>query len=139
MTTSPLFKRVSTWAVEVSRDGERILTIGSNILAGADMTPENETVVRDAAHHLLSFLGDGFAASPEPPAESAWRTIESAPAGVEVLVCGIGSAGYYVVLAKKIDGHWMMFCSEDDDFTLLSSGHSHWQPLPAPSALSNKG
>lgn len=69
MTTSPLFKRVSTWAVEVSRDGERILTIGSNILAGADMTPENETVVRDAAHHLLSFLGDGFAASPETTAE----------------------------------------------------------------------
>lgn len=42
-------------------------------------------------------------------------------------------------LAKKIDGHWMIFCSEDDAFTLLSSGHSHWQPLPAPPALSNKG
>lgn len=116
MTTSPLFKRVPVEATEEMR------AAGSRAFTNVD----------DIYRAML-------AASPEPPAESAWRTIESAPAGVEVLVCGIGSAGYYVALAKKIDGHWMMFCSEDDDFTLLSSGHSHWQPLPAPPALSNKG
>lgn len=137
MTTSPLFKRVPVEATEemlkaaFDQANEHLLSGAGNLHCKTDE--------ERSAHAVRPLYRAMLAASPEPPAESAWRTIESAPAGVEVLVCGIGSAGYYVALAKKIDGHWMMFCSEDDDFTLLSSGHSHWQPLPAPPALSNKG
>ena len=116
--------------------------------APLEPTPEMQAagfrILRDddepsASKRMQAIYRAMLAAAPEPPAESAWRTIESAPAGVEVLVCGTARAGAYVALAKKIDGHWMMFSPEDDGFTVESSGHSHWQPLPAPPALSNKG
>lgn len=134
MTTSPLFKRVP-----VEPTPEIIEAMAKARCLDYDKDYFDEEERAEVREWVRNEWDAALAASPEPPAESAWRTIESAPAGVEVLVCGIGSAGYYVALAKKIDGHWMIFCSEDDAFTLLSSGHSHWQPLPAPPALSNKG
>ncbi len=66
-----------TWEVTVSMNGESIITIGTNILTGAEMTPEYEAAVRGAARHLLAFLGDTVAAAPEPPAESAFPLPQS--------------------------------------------------------------
>lgn len=46
------------WTVTVEKDGEKILTIESNCLSGkADLTSEDEQVIRNAAEHLLSFVG----------------------------------------------------------------------------------
>lgn len=46
------------WAVTIERDGEQIVTIESNFLSGRDITPEDEATIRNAAHHLLAFIGD---------------------------------------------------------------------------------
>jgi hypothetical protein len=48
---------VKHFAVSVVRDGECILTIESNCLAGKDLTQEDEQCIRDCAQHLLSFIG----------------------------------------------------------------------------------
>jgi hypothetical protein len=48
--------------VTVSREGEEIVTIGSNCLSGREITPEDEAAIRTAAKHLLAFIGD-----PAPP------------------------------------------------------------------------
>lgn len=46
------------WSVTVEKDGETILTIESNCLSGkADLTGDDESVIRNAAEHLLSFVG----------------------------------------------------------------------------------
>lgn len=45
------------WAVTVSRNGQEILTIESNCVSGLDLTYEDEGVIRNAAEHLLSFVG----------------------------------------------------------------------------------
>ena len=39
-------------------DGEKIVTIETNCLAGRDLLPGDEDAIRTAAHHLLSFIGD---------------------------------------------------------------------------------
>lgn len=47
------------WAVTVERGGERLLTIESDCLSGkAVMTPEDEETIREAAQHLLAFVGE---------------------------------------------------------------------------------
>jgi hypothetical protein len=44
------------WSVTVELDGEQVVTISHNCLAGH---PEpNEEAIRTAAHHLLAFIGD---------------------------------------------------------------------------------
>jgi len=46
------------WSVTVEKDGETILTIESNCLSGkSDLTGDDEAVIRNAAEHLLSFVG----------------------------------------------------------------------------------
>jgi hypothetical protein len=47
-----------TWEVSISVDGENVLTIGHNHLAGAGNIGEHADVVRTCARHLLSFIGD---------------------------------------------------------------------------------
>lgn len=47
------------WAVTVWREGEEIVTIESNSLSGREITPDDEDAIRTAAHHLLSFIGNG--------------------------------------------------------------------------------
>ena len=47
------------WAVSVDMAGENVVTISSRGLSGRDLTPEDEYVIREAARHLLSFIGDG--------------------------------------------------------------------------------
>jgi hypothetical protein len=47
-----------SWAVTVERDGESILTLGSNHLAGRDFIDGDEDTIRTVARHLLAFIGD---------------------------------------------------------------------------------
>jgi hypothetical protein len=46
------------WSVSVDLDGENVVTIASNHLAGREIGPEEEEVIRRAARHLLAFIGD---------------------------------------------------------------------------------
>lgn len=46
------------WAVSVYADGETIVTLESNFLAGRHLSEEDEDTIRNAAHHLLAFIGD---------------------------------------------------------------------------------
>ena len=51
----------SIWAVDVSVNGESILTISPNELSGkAELTEEDKDVIRLAAYNLISFLGESF-------------------------------------------------------------------------------
>jgi len=50
--------RWDSWAVTVERNGEQVVTIASNMLAGRDLSPEDEDTIRLAAQHLLSFVGN---------------------------------------------------------------------------------
>lgn len=46
--------------VEVSVYGEPLVAIESGMLAGkGDLSPDEEEVIREAAHHLLAFVGTG--------------------------------------------------------------------------------
>lgn len=46
-----------SWAVTVERDGELVVTLAMSHLAGRDLSPEDERVIRLAAEHLLAFIG----------------------------------------------------------------------------------
>jgi hypothetical protein len=46
------------WAVTVERNGEQVVTIETNCLSGRDISEGDEIIIREAAHHLLSFIGD---------------------------------------------------------------------------------
>ena len=46
------------WAVSVYRQGELVVTIETNSLAGRDLSPEDEACIRLCARHLLAFVGD---------------------------------------------------------------------------------
>jgi hypothetical protein len=48
------------WSVTVERNGENVVTIDSNCLSGREISPEDEKAIRNCAHHLLSFIGEGF-------------------------------------------------------------------------------
>lgn len=47
------------WSVTVRRNGEEIVTIESNMLSGRELSSEDEAVIRQAAEHLMAFVGDG--------------------------------------------------------------------------------
>lgn len=46
-----------SWAVIVERNGEEVVTLSSNGYGGRDLSDDDERIVRRAAEHLLSFLG----------------------------------------------------------------------------------
>lgn len=46
------------WAVTVERNGQSVVTIESNCLSGREISTEDEKCIRNAAHHLLAFIGD---------------------------------------------------------------------------------
>jgi hypothetical protein len=48
------------WSVTVERNGEIVVTIESNCLSGRAIGEEDEKIIRNCAHNLLSFIGDGF-------------------------------------------------------------------------------
>lgn len=47
------------WSVTVSRHGEDIVTIETNMLAGREISHEDEEAIRAAAYSLLGFIGEG--------------------------------------------------------------------------------
>lgn len=46
------------WAVTVYRNGEEVVTIGSNCLSGREISDEDERVIGIAARSLLGFIGE---------------------------------------------------------------------------------
>jgi hypothetical protein len=50
---------VQHWGVDVRINGERVLTIESNCLSGIDNISDYAETVRECAHHLLGFIGEG--------------------------------------------------------------------------------
>lgn len=46
-----------TWAVTVERNGEHVVTLASNHHSWRDLSVEDARVIRNAARHLLAFLG----------------------------------------------------------------------------------
>lgn len=52
---------VQHWGVDIRVNGERVLTIESNCLSGIDNISDYADTVRECAHHLLAFIGDGVA------------------------------------------------------------------------------
>ena len=82
-------KGIQSWEVSVAVNGENVITIGHNHLAGVEMTPELETAIEMAAHHLLSFLGKSCSicgGDDTATTNDGWRPIESAPHGQRVLL-----------------------------------------------------
>jgi len=65
-------------------------------------------------------------------AKHQWRTIESAPDNVTVIVCGFGYAGYFVATAQRRNGHWYQFDHMLDGFDAECAAPTHWKPLPSP-------
>ena len=52
---------VQHWGVDIRVNGELVLTIESNCLSGIDNIADYADTVRECAHHLLAFIGDGVA------------------------------------------------------------------------------
>ena len=57
------------WCVRVSRFDDLVVSISKGELAGKDIEPADEALIRHAATHLLAFIGD----SPFPPARAQER------------------------------------------------------------------
>lgn len=57
-------KAVQSWEVAVNVNGETVLTLGHNHLAGIDNIDDYADAVRTCARHLLAFIGDQEPASP---------------------------------------------------------------------------
>lgn len=53
-----LGKPVQGWAVTVNVNGEDVLTISHNHLAGVENIDDYADVVRECGRHLLSFIGN---------------------------------------------------------------------------------
>jgi len=51
-------KATQHWSVAVDRNGENVVTIGSDSLSGRELSAEDERVIRTAARHLLAFVGE---------------------------------------------------------------------------------
>ncbi len=49
------------WGVSVSRNGDNLLNIETNCLSGRELDEEDYRVIRMAALHLLSFIGESAA------------------------------------------------------------------------------
>lgn len=86
-------------------------------IARAFVSPGNHRLIRAALNAALA---------------AAWRPIEDAPHNVEVLVCGVGADGFYVANGKRFKDTWFLYDLCDDDFSIESSGHTHFMPLPEP-------
>lgn len=58
--------RPSHWSVNVSVNGESLVTIESNCLSGKpEFTDQEAQIIRDAAAHLTAFIGEPKPKAPE--------------------------------------------------------------------------
>jgi len=49
--------RLQHWAVTVHADGELVVALESNSLAGRELSSADEKLIERCAHHLLAFIG----------------------------------------------------------------------------------
>lgn len=80
------------WSVTVWRNGEVVVGLENNSLSGREIRPEDEAAIRQAALHLLAFIGE--------PCELLSRLIpEQVHLGsdfTDVLAAGIADGSLYV-------------------------------------------
>ena len=80
------------WSVTVWRNGEVVVGLERNSVGGREISPEDEIAIRQAALHLLAFIGE--------PCELLSRLIpDQIPLGrefSEVLAAGIADGSLYV-------------------------------------------
>lgn len=50
-------QKIYHWAVEVRVNHKQVLTIESNCVYGKSLSNQEEEVIREAAEHLLAFVG----------------------------------------------------------------------------------
>lgn len=124
--------RTQHWSVAVERDGESVVTIASNCLSGRDLGEEDEHVIRLAAQHLLSFVGQ-----PPVPASrgEGWQPIETAPKDEQRVVLFNPDEGTYC-WAIQTGAHYEQLggWQYDGQNPRYSNAHqpTHWMPLPTP-------
>lgn len=113
------------WAVTVERSGEKVVTIETNCLCGRDIGTEDTVAIRNAAHHLLAFIGD-------PLTEQVWQPISSAPPlGMFIWAAPKPGGGWSLGLAyRNVSGGWSDAYGSD-----APSRATHWTNLPDPSSL----
>jgi hypothetical protein len=75
-----------------------------------------------------------LAAAPEPPAEDGWQPIETAPKDCRDVLCYVDGIGMGQMVLYWNDGYWR----EKANGMGLKITPTHWQPLPAPPALSRQ-
>ena len=51
-------RKIEHWGVDVRVNGAQVLTIESNCVYGKQLTDDEEEVIREAARHLLAFVGE---------------------------------------------------------------------------------
>lgn len=57
-----------------------------------------------------------------------WQPIESAPEGVEIIVCDVSAEEPKSGSAMYTDGKWQAFGSENNEWI----SPTHWKPMPPP-------
>lgn len=72
-----------SWAVTVERNGEQVVTIASNCLAGRDLSSEDEQTIRDCAEHLRSFVGSDISLNTQQSPLSRGGVVELARAFIK--------------------------------------------------------
>lgn len=109
------------WSVTVSRNGEPVVTIELNMLAGRDLSPEDEVAVRTAAHHLLAFLGERPVVSRTETADPAldnhpkfFAYASPAAASVDTVTPTPGAVGHATVRGPAWNGEALAIRFEDD-------------------------
>lgn len=106
---------------------------------------------RSASKRMQAIYAAMLAAAPEPPAEDGWQPIETAPKDGTVIL--VTNANYFgevqrcqivswsgVILDSSRPGFsnvgWHNQFSDVDEDEPAKNLFTHWQPLPAPPALS---
>ncbi len=146
MTTSPLFKRVP---VEPTPEmlGAAFQKANEQLLNG-EGNEHCKTDEERSAHAIRPIYRAMLAAAPEPPAEDGWQPIETwAPKDAEpfypyrkALVVNNGDAmeaDWKPGENPPSTGEWWPANLDSEYGEQIFP--THWQPLPAPPALSNKG
>jgi len=76
--------RTESWAVSVERNGEQVVTLSNRGISGRDLSAADEHVIREAARHLLSFIGD---AQPSSSFPARTPDVDSAQVRVQCRKC----------------------------------------------------
>lgn len=64
------------WSVTVSINGDEVLTIGKDELAGVPNIEDHANEVRECARHLLAFIGEEPNDDGQPDEMTEWRDFD---------------------------------------------------------------